>query len=113
MTDGTFTHEAINDAIDEIRLVALQPSTDPTAAIKCKIFHARLSDCPPYEALSYMWGSDADSRIIRIERKEYIIGHNLWLALKQLRQAENERIVWIDAICINQTDTSERNHQVA
>jgi hypothetical protein len=44
--------------------------------------------------------------------KEHQIRHNLWLALLQLHLAEEERILWIDAVCINQNDIWERNHQV-
>jgi hypothetical protein len=59
-----------------------------------------------------MWGSNANSRNIDICGKSYEIGHNLWLALLELRLGDRERIMWIDAICINQEDSSERNHQV-
>jgi hypothetical protein len=30
----------------------------------------------------------------------------------QLRQADHERTVWVDAMCIDQSDVNERNHQV-
>lgn len=38
---------------------------------------------------------------------------NLWWALYHLRHTTDVRILWIDAICINQYDITERNHQVA
>jgi hypothetical protein len=41
------------------------------------------------------------------------IGKNLFLALKQLRRQEKVRILWIDAICINQDDLEERSKEVA
>jgi hypothetical protein len=44
------------------------------------------------------------------------VRENLWLALKQLaprRPSREARVLWVDAICINQDDISERNHQVA
>lgn len=37
---------------------------------------------------------------------------NLWDALKRMRGVESERILWIDALCINQDDISERSSQV-
>jgi hypothetical protein len=40
------------------------------------------------------------------------IRQNLWLALVNLRDHRQERVLWIDAICINQMDLDERNHQV-
>jgi hypothetical protein len=53
------------------------------------------------------------------EAKPFFLGdqvlylrENLWKALASLREKKAERVVWIDAICINQADTSERNYQV-
>jgi hypothetical protein len=37
---------------------------------------------------------------------------NCEAALRKLRNRDSERILWIDAICINQDKTLERNHQV-
>ncbi|KAK0706914.1 heterokaryon incompatibility protein-domain-containing protein [Lasiosphaeria miniovina] len=51
-----------------------------------------------YEALSWTWRS-ADEQYLA-------------LALKYLRRPGEERILWIDAICINQDNLGERNHQV-
>ena len=112
MEDQIFEYNILNRDIKEIRLIALQPCTDPTAAIECKILNAILYDRPHYEALSYMWGDEADPQTIKIEGKEYQIRQNLWLALNQLRLAEEERILWVDAVCINQDNIAERNHQV-
>ncbi len=38
---------------------------------------------------------------------------NLGLALKRLRHPEQSRVLWIDAVCINQDDIQERSQQVA
>jgi len=40
------------------------------------------------------------------------VRNNLWQALYHLCKADEARILWIDALCINQDDMSERNHQV-
>jgi hypothetical protein len=36
----------------------------------------------------------------------------LWWALYYLRDKEAERVLWIDALCIDQNSEGERNHQV-
>lgn len=113
MNGQTFNYEPLNKDIEEIRLIALQPCTSPTDAIECKIIKATLSDRPQYEALSYMWGPEADPQVIKIDGKKHQIRYNLWLTLKQLRLTGEERVLWIDAICINQDDVKERNHQVS
>ena len=100
-----------------IRLITILP--DPTSAdIKCTIAHhsqpgdTRYHDSI-YAALSYMWGPDVISRTITLNGCIFPVRENLWLALKRLRLKDGERLIWIDALCINQEDIEERNTQVA
>lgn len=37
----------------------------------------------------------------------------MFAALRHLRQPDDERVLWADAVCINQKDIVERGHQVA
>lgn len=67
-----------------------------------------------YDALSYTWGEEATPREIMIGNKELAIGKNLYQALRSLRnrQPDHTWVLWIDAICIDQKNVHERNHQV-
>lgn len=69
-----------------------------------------------YEALSWCWGQEVKDRAIRIlEGSKYYrlaVTRDLTLALKHLRHPHEARILWIDALCINQENHEERNHQV-
>ncbi len=71
-----------------------------------------------YEALSYTWGAAKDLSTIRIVQDNEIydipIKTNLYQALRQLRyKGKNKpRLLWVDAVCINQKDHNEKNHQV-
>lgn len=74
-----------------------------------------------YEALSWCWGkAAADYAVLIIERnlkhgeKTYKlrVREQLALALKYLRHRNKTRTLWIDAICIDQDNPTERNHQV-
>ncbi|OAG01796.1 uncharacterized protein CC84DRAFT_221947 [Paraphaeosphaeria sporulosa] len=73
---------------------------------------------PAYEALSYCWGENhitAKARVLPMKTGRTTtleLRPNLALALKHLRQDTSPRILWIDAICIDQTNVSERNHEV-
>jgi hypothetical protein len=50
---------------------------------------------------------------INLDGQPFPIGHNLHLALLHLRSPTHSISIWIDAICINQADTMERNSQVS
>ncbi|KAK0719187.1 heterokaryon incompatibility protein-domain-containing protein [Lasiosphaeris hirsuta] len=69
-----------------------------------------------YEALSWCWGTDAPEYALLITYKgttyKKRVRKELGLALKYLRLPNKIRTLWIDAICINQDDHNERNHQV-
>lgn len=76
---------------------------------------------PEYEALSYTWSSDLPSTKAIVHSStisghdsiaEIELGGNLASALKHLRYGDKSRVLWIDAICINQGDNAERNFQV-
>ena len=95
---------------NEIRLLYLQPRASSNI-ITCVTKHVKLSEKPQYEALSYEWGPK-DTEQISFNGRVYDIRRNLCDALLHLRHETDERVMWIDALCINQTDVQERNHQV-
>jgi hypothetical protein len=66
-----------------------------------------------FKALSYTWGNPVTKHIILCESKTIGVTCNLWSALRQLRHETEERVFWIDALCINQKDDAERSSQVA
>ncbi|KAK3364667.1 heterokaryon incompatibility protein-domain-containing protein [Lasiosphaeria hispida] len=69
-----------------------------------------------YEALSWCWGTDPPDYALLIKYNDKTfkmrVRKQLGLALKYLRRPNKIRTLWIDAICINQADHNERNHQV-
>jgi hypothetical protein len=82
-------------------------------------------DCPSFqpafEALSYAWGSDSSRHAVYVDSPTaegvspmtMLIRKNLANALSHLRYADRHRVLWIDAICINQYDFRERGLQVS
>ncbi|KAH7406123.1 heterokaryon incompatibility protein-domain-containing protein [Phaeosphaeria sp. MPI-PUGE-AT-0046c] len=99
----------------EIRLLVLHPGPVPDA-IRCDIAHVNLLDKPSYEAVSYTWATeDGDaslSRIVLCGTKEIAVTRNCELVLRHLRQRYRKRTLWLDAICIDQSNVVERGHQV-
>ncbi|KAF0318094.1 ankyrin and het domain protein [Colletotrichum asianum] len=114
-------------AADEIRMLILLPG-EFESPLQGYIAHESFdpSDCEDcefsYEALSYVWGSQADLKPFHVlecssqnssaEVKTLEIGPNLESALRHLRQPFETRTIWCDAICINQNDVEERGVQV-
>lgn len=101
-------------ATDELRILVIEPgrSNDPLRGI---IAHRKLGDPGnSYTALSYVWGSSKRNRILHMcGSGQYVkITKNAEKMLLSLRHQKEERRVWIDGICINQDDLTERSHQV-
>lgn len=107
-----FHYKALDRARDEIRLLRLIPSEDNASIITCDLVHVSLHECPNYEALSYTWGLPNFSCGILVNGEAFPVTENLLLALHALRSETSARCLWIDAICINQQDIAERNHEV-
>lgn len=99
-----------------IRVLDLKPALRASSALRGKLIEVHLSDepqnRPKYEALSYVWGSPKGDRPILCESKEIFITENCEAALRQLRHQYRRRLLWIDAICIDQSHVPERNQQV-
>ncbi|KAK4241747.1 HET-domain-containing protein [Achaetomium macrosporum] len=94
-----------------IRLLSLQPSADGDAQIECTLSSARIEE-RPYEALSYVWGQEDPIHAILVDGEQVLVRPNLYGALKELRLTDQPRTLWVDSICINQSDVDERNRQV-
>jgi hypothetical protein len=101
----------IGSTNSSIRLATLQPASRE-ATIRMTLAHAAFAKKPKYEALSYTWGEPDAVKDIELNGSCVPIRENLWSALVSLRDAREERVLWIDAICINQADVEERSRQV-
>ncbi|KUI57912.1 hypothetical protein VP1G_05219 [Cytospora mali] len=72
------------------------------------------TDVVEYEALSWFWGTENKDCAIRVKKGgeyyRFAVTKELSLALKYLRHADEDRILWIDLLCIDQENHEERNH---
>ena len=66
----------------------------------------------PYEAISYCCGNQRIQEEIECNDVPLRIGRNLCNALKAFRDSYQERVLWVDEICINQSDLQEKAAQV-
>ena len=104
---------------DEIRLLQLHESSDhgsaKTLSADLKTIRLHDNDGSPsteFEALSYYWGTEKADRTLSLNGAPFLIRSNLDTALRELCKQKTERVLWIDAICINQADVNERSEQV-
>jgi len=95
----------------EIRLLRLLPKNDE-GIIECTMQTYNHDDRPPYQALSYTWGPNIAYDDIEINGVKIPVRENLWSFLHQQQLHGNHGPFWIDALCIQQSNVDERNHQV-
>jgi len=112
-----YYHPPLPRGNDNIRLLRLMPNKNEnkTAIIKCQLFSYSLEpdkSTHVYDALSYVWGNPNETLPIFIDGHVLDITASLHAALLRLRDHSLERIIWVDAICINQADEEEKGHQI-
>jgi hypothetical protein len=90
----------------EIRILLLMPGNE-SDQVECDVRVVSLDSNEQYEALSYVWGE------IMISGHTIRITHNLHAALHRLRLSDKLRSIWVDQLCINQSDNTERAVQVS
>ncbi|KAF5532124.1 heterokaryon incompatibility protein [Fusarium mexicanum] len=92
------------------RLVVLEKGSQ--SQVQCRLYQSHLDDINSYEALSYAWeGQDKPHEII-VDGKYLSITASLNDALFHMRRPDEDRVLWIDALCIDQNNIKERGHQV-
>lgn len=84
-----------------------------TFQIRADVRVISLDEEPVYEALSYTWGATTKGHTILLnDRYRLSITDNLHNALHRLRARSAPPPIWVDAVCINQSDVPERSAQV-
>lgn len=98
----------------QLRLVTILPAEDRDA-LECLLEFADLGpgSHPSYETISYCWGDSDVRSFILVNGASVSVPKSSAAALKRMRLTHARRVVWLDAICINQRDDQERSQQVA
>ncbi|KAH7409029.1 heterokaryon incompatibility protein-domain-containing protein [Cadophora sp. MPI-SDFR-AT-0126] len=94
-----------------IRLLTLEAGFKDRP-LRGSLKHVHIDKLPRYEALSYCWGSPDKPRSIELDDETINITESLYSALVRLRRLTKSRLIWADALCINQDDNREKNHQI-
>jgi hypothetical protein len=129
-TDTVFSHAPLDLANpNTIRLIEVLPPLAADGTIQCRLTHTTTD--AQYSCLSYVWGAEDADHTILINNLPFKVRKNLWEFLSKAsgRSTSNQSVetsninddwsirtaiqaLWVDALCIDQENTSERNHQV-
>lgn len=106
----------------ETRILGLQPGdlNDPLVATLyvAVITHAEgfglvdKDEIVEFEALSYTWGDETLSHSLSCNDITIGITSNLSTALQKLRRSKEVRYLWVDAVCIDQSNYDEKARQI-
>ncbi|OAP61966.1 hypothetical protein AYL99_04169 [Fonsecaea erecta] len=109
----TYQYVPLDTVADETRIIVIAPNEDKQAPLSLYLAHCPLASDVRYHALSYAWGDSEDNVEVTVMGQLMHIRKNLDRALRSLLGSSSVGCaVWADAICINQSDTSEKNHQI-
>lgn len=83
--------------------------------LMCKLETFSLQNPPKFQGLSYTWGASSQNSDIWCNDRLVKVSSNLKRGLQRLHSYSKwtrAKYFWIDQICINQADFTERSHQV-
>jgi Heterokaryon incompatibility protein (HET) len=113
-------YRPLDKATREIRLLTILPG-DNNSTLACSLKYVSLNDHPRYAALSYTWGDPSITQEILVNGQTFAATVNLVAALHHVPQLWRDKfpedsttqfIIWVDAVCIDQSNEVERGHQV-
>ena len=109
---GAARYQQLNPNAREIRIATLHAAWRSEDPIECSLETLPLNDPGLYEALSYTWGDASQRCDILVNGTGQSVTLSLQCALRHLRFQDSSRRIWVDSICIDQSNDTERQHQV-
>lgn len=112
--DISAVYEPPDSASNQLRLLVVEPGRD-NDPVCCSLFIDSLDAelRTAYETGSYCCGDATQESRISVKGKQVYVPFTSQMAIERMRFFHRERILWIDAICIDQSNMGERSHQVA
>lgn len=117
------THSFLNYGktlgLDEFRLACLTAPEHEDYPVHLTLETYKHIDCPEFETVSYTWGGEDGDHV---PSQPVFVGpywdiifqtKNCWNMLRSIRPWRGVRMIWVDALCINQNNIKERGDQVA
>lgn len=98
----------------DIRILELRPAESFNDPLHLSLKQVSLGDHDRhnFEAVSYVWGTARSEQEVFCDDETIHVTSNCESLLRHLRLKTETRHLWVDALCINQSSTSDKNHQV-
>jgi hypothetical protein len=107
----TTTYTDLDHNRSQIRLLTIQGGKAEDDIVG-HLHTVSLDDGLDYEALSYTWGDLNNTAFIQLNDIKFKVTSNPKSALQSLRHPNPVRVLWVDAVSINQANIEERANQV-
>lgn len=109
----SFHYKPLDRSAGAVRLIKIFPPCR-NGLVRCRIERHHISTVR-YVAVSYVWGAEDANCKILLNGRVLKVRPNLLAFLRHIARTGyfTDTLFWIDAICINQEDAFEKNHQVS
>jgi hypothetical protein len=108
---GEYKYISLEDR-DDIRLLELSRGSPDDPIEVCLSRVSLHSTAIKYEAISYAWGDATECETVNTPQGTIEVPLSLHRVLRRLRYRHQARVLWADAVCINQRDKVEKSHQI-
>lgn len=105
-----YDYSNLDSTQNEIRVLVVHPGGDE-GPVRTHLRHISLNQPPKYETVSYVWGDPKELLTIIVNGAILDVPASAERAIRRLRTT-HDRVIWIDAVCINQTDDDEKDQQI-
>jgi len=97
------------------RVLEILPMLDDEEVVRCRLVAVNIDKFRKYNALSYTWGDPHEKEAILVNGDPMSATKNAATILRHLSSRKELRAqsIWIDSICINQSDPADKGKQVS
>jgi hypothetical protein len=113
MANSIYSNIPLAANSEDCRLLHLLPASFETEIqVEMRVMNLEDWKVEQYGCLSYVWGDMSVTKSILVNNHQVQVTTNLHDALQHVRKRDELVKIWVDAICINQSDVMEKNYQV-
>jgi hypothetical protein len=110
-TTQTHRYTPLPDTQGFIRLLSLRYGSNQND-VHGTIHTSGIDEAPLFVAVSYVWGNESPTESIVIDSCRLTVSPNLKAGLLSILHVFKPEWLWVDAICINQSDELEKADQI-